>query len=269
MRLKFPAKVHIELTNKCNLHCSFCPRKYISENNDFISSDLWKPMIQECSKYKSTIMLHWRGESLLHPGFCELIDYAAGNNVDMELATNGILISEENISSLLKMKIISISIHNEKSFEKAIWLAEQKNKKYPLIQISFVSNESTVKTIMNEVIENSNLYSNLFNRVRLYEEHTVDGVFGANLIKRNELRKFCSKLNDLLVVSAKGSISRCTYLWECEDGFNANNSSLFEIWNSEQFLDFSRNYPDKRCGNCDQWSGATNGEIFDLNSKNQ
>lgn len=269
MRLQFPAKVHIELTNKCNLNCSFCPRQYINDDNDFIQDDLWKKLIQECSKHKSTVMPFWRGESLLHPRFCELIDYAADNNVDMELATNGILISEENVSSLMKMKIISISIHNEKSFEKAIWLAKQKNTKYPLIQISFVSNESTVKTVMNEVIENKKLYSNLFNRVRLYEEHSVDGVFGANLIKKNELRKYCSKLDNLLVVSANGYVSRCTYLWECEDGFNANNSSLFDIWNSQKYSDISRNYPDKRCENCDQWNGATNGEIFELNSENQ
>lgn len=266
MRLEFPAKVHIELTNKCNLSCSCCPRKYIKEDNDFISAELWERLIQECSKYKSTIMPFWRGESLLHPKFSELIDFAASKNVDMELATNGILINEKNISSLMKMKIVSISIHNEKSFEKAIWLAKQKNSKFPLIQISFVSSESTVNTIMKEVIENSKLYSSLFNRVRLYEEHTVDGVFGANSTKKEGLRKFCSKLDNLFVISARGSVSRCTYLWECEDDFDVNNSSIFEIWNSEKFIDISRNYPDKRCKNCDQWDGATNGEIYDLNS---
>ncbi len=76
--LDYPHRIVIELTPQCNLSCSMCPRNYVQTNDGYMSKDLWQRLIDDIAKTEpdAIVLPFWRGESLLHPHFIELIKYA-------------------------------------------------------------------------------------------------------------------------------------------------------------------------------------------------
>ena len=76
---EFPKRIEIELASSCNLRCIYCPRHYVDNLNGFIDLDLFKKLISEIEKYPDTVLvLHRRGESLLHPEFKEIFNAVSG-----------------------------------------------------------------------------------------------------------------------------------------------------------------------------------------------
>jgi MoaA/NifB/PqqE/SkfB family radical SAM enzyme len=263
----FPIRVHAELTAVCNLACSMCPRHFIEEKQGYMTWELWKKIVDECAQYENvTLIPFWRGESLLHPEFNRFIQYAHERVASVQITTNGILIGEDNLESLLLMDFISVSIHTKEGLDHAKWLLEQRNRRNasnPVLQISFVEGERTIDKYMMKLIEDKELGG--FDRIRLFEKHTEDGVFGASSKQHSqEERTFCNKLNDIIVIDVDGEISRCSYLWNCEEGLNVNNTSIYDIWHGELYQTIRKNYPDKKCAPCDQWGGVTRGKLYQL-----
>lgn len=263
----FPKRIHVELNAVCNLSCPMCPRHFVEEKPGFMTWELWKKIIDESSQYEDvSIIPFWRGESLLHPEFNAFIEYASNKVNSIQFTTNGMLISEKNIDALLKMDFISISIHNKLGLKNAKWLLNQRKSSKPHIQISFVEGEKTIDKFMNEIILDSELGG--FDRVRYFELHTEDGTFGANRNPRLEERIYCNKLNEILVIDVEGDISRCSYVWECEQELNVNKSSIYEIWHSKPYMKIRSKYPDQTCSKCDQWAGVTNGKLYKRDESN-
>ena len=108
MRFK---KIYLEISNICNLNCSFCPgtkraKKIMSINE--IASIL--PKIRPYSEY---LYLHLMGEPLCHPNLEEILRLADINEFKVIITTNGTLIKQMktlilNSKSLYKL---NISLH--------------------------------------------------------------------------------------------------------------------------------------------------------------
>ena len=64
-------KVYIEITNNCNLNCSFCNNN--KRDKKFITVTEFEKIIQEVKQYTKYIYLHVKGEPLLHPNIKEFI----------------------------------------------------------------------------------------------------------------------------------------------------------------------------------------------------
>ena len=103
-----------------------------------------------------------------------------------------------------------------------------------------------------------------FDGVRLYEEHSKDGVFGKSAYTLKAGRVYCQKLKDTLVVAYDGSVSRCNHVWFTEAGIGLNKISIEEAWTSKHMEKIRRDYPDTYCSACDQWTGHTCGESWRL-----
>ena len=58
-------KVYIEITNICNLNCSFCSNN--KREKKFMSVSDFSHIIDEVKKYTDYIYLHVKGEPLLNP----------------------------------------------------------------------------------------------------------------------------------------------------------------------------------------------------------
>ena len=79
---RFPLHLDIELTNRCNLNCKFCP--YHSEDAPFkpniyedMDFEMYKQIIDEGSKKGlKAVKLNYRGEPLLYDKLPEAIKYA-------------------------------------------------------------------------------------------------------------------------------------------------------------------------------------------------
>ena len=90
--------VYIEITNVCNLNCSFCPcGKDLSEKShgkrDFMSSELFERCISEASTVAETVYFHVLGEPTLHPGFGLFLKKLETTPLKLNLTTNGTTIA--------------------------------------------------------------------------------------------------------------------------------------------------------------------------------
>ena len=107
------AKVYIEITNVCNLDCSFCHGT--NRKGGFIDVDKFALFAKKAEPYTDHVYLHVMGEPLLHPQLGEIIDAASHAGLKASITTNGTLL-EKKLPLLLKkaskLYKISISLHS-------------------------------------------------------------------------------------------------------------------------------------------------------------
>lgn len=106
-------RIYVEITNVCNLNCSFCPKT--SRVHEFMSPVLFSKILHENKSLTHKFVLHLMGEPLLHPQFAELLSIADDEQVNVELTTNGTLLSDSMIEEILKHKSIihvNFSLHS-------------------------------------------------------------------------------------------------------------------------------------------------------------
>ena len=105
-------KIYIEITNICNLKCSFCPetkRKMQSMNlKDF------EEIICKIHKYTKLVCLHVKGEPLLHSNLEQILAILEKYNLKTNITTNGTLIKEklDIIKNSKAVRQINFSIHS-------------------------------------------------------------------------------------------------------------------------------------------------------------
>ena len=69
----------VEITKSCNLKCEYCPNKSFTDNNIFMDTDVYKSIIDQLP-HDIELQPVGVGESTLHPGFSEMIEYASTRN---------------------------------------------------------------------------------------------------------------------------------------------------------------------------------------------
>lgn len=101
-------KIYIEITNACNLSCPFCIKNTRKVN--YMTLDNYKYIINKIKNYTQEIYLHILGEPLLHPNILDFIEYAAKENLLVNITTNGYLIN--NLKNNDKIHRLNISLHS-------------------------------------------------------------------------------------------------------------------------------------------------------------
>lgn len=111
MRFK---KVYIEITNICNRNCTFCIKS--KRNKREMQIEEFSNIIDEVKKYTDYIYLHVKGEPLLHSKFKEIIDVCDLKHMQVNITTNGTLISKklDIIKNSKSIRQINISLHSYK-----------------------------------------------------------------------------------------------------------------------------------------------------------
>ena len=105
-------KIYVEITNSCNLKCSFCPEG--KRAKEFMSIDNFKHIINEIKEYTNLIALHVKGEPLLHPGLKEILNVCKENNILVNITTNASLL-EKNLDVILEsgaVRQLNLSLHS-------------------------------------------------------------------------------------------------------------------------------------------------------------
>lgn len=105
-------KAYLEITNQCNLRCSFCiwhhrpPRR--------MSPEEFAQVLRQVEPLAEMIYLHLMGEPLSHPQLGEILELCRQTGLPMNLTTNGTLL-EQQAPLLLHNPVIrrvSISLHS-------------------------------------------------------------------------------------------------------------------------------------------------------------
>jgi len=115
-------RIHLELTNVCNLNCAFCPKSVMRRPLGFMEEALAKRAISEIAANNlcEKITLHVMGEPTLHPRFFEILEHAAAEEQRIGLTTNGTTLGGDFGKRLLEYELhqvdISLQTPDEVSF---------------------------------------------------------------------------------------------------------------------------------------------------------
>lgn len=106
-----PNKAFLEITNVCNLDCSFCHKT--KREKRFISVDEFSVAAARLRPFAEYLYFHLMGEPLLHPRLAELFDIAGGLGFKVILTTNGTRLCEKAPVLLAAKPLhkVSISLH--------------------------------------------------------------------------------------------------------------------------------------------------------------
>ena len=109
MSKKF-TRIYVEITNYCNLSCSFCSKD--TREKKEMTVDEFRSVISKIKDYTENIYLHVKGEPLLHSHFDEILSICDENNVNLKITTNGTLLAKRK-DILLKHNIKQIEQKNK------------------------------------------------------------------------------------------------------------------------------------------------------------
>lgn len=117
-----PNKAFCEITNACNLHCSFChgtvrPIQYMTEPH-------FRHAASQIRPYADYLYFHLMGEPLLHPKLGTFLGIAGELGFRVILTTNGTLLSQKMpiLLSASALHKVSISLHAYEANEMGISL---------------------------------------------------------------------------------------------------------------------------------------------------
>lgn len=110
MRKKYK-KAYLEITNQCNLNCSFCPKT--KRTLSFMPLSQIKNAVVQIHRYTDYLYLHVMGEPLLHPELAKILKICEEEKLHVSITTNGTLLSSQK-EILLSANIykVQISLHS-------------------------------------------------------------------------------------------------------------------------------------------------------------
>ncbi len=105
-------KVYIEITNKCNLKCSFCPQG--KRKTGFMTLESFTKILDEIKPFTDYIYLHVKGEPFLHEKIGEILDISHEKGFKVNITTNSILIHKVHKKIIMKpaLRQLNFSLHS-------------------------------------------------------------------------------------------------------------------------------------------------------------
>jgi radical SAM protein with 4Fe4S-binding SPASM domain len=99
----YPIYVEISLINKCNYRCCFCAFDYTEYSGKMLAENILCETIRQMADCGvKSIVFAGTGEPLLHPGLINFVAHAVDCGIDVGLSTNGALLTEGKMVSLVK-----------------------------------------------------------------------------------------------------------------------------------------------------------------------
>lgn len=261
-------KIYIEITNNCNLDCSFCIKNKRSKK--FITLDEYSKVLKNIKPYTKYVYLHLMGEPLLHPKINEIIDMTSDIGINVNITTNGYLI--DRVVSNKNIRQLNVSLH---SFEdkykinldgylnKIFNTCEILNHNGTIINYRLWVNSKYYKEIINRLEEKYNtkikfnhngnftLKDNIF--ISKKEEFTWPTL---NSNEEGSSIGTCLALKDHIGILSNLDVVACCLDSNGDISFgNLNDNSLKDILSSKKFLklknEFENNIKsEKLCQNC-------------------
>lgn len=106
-------RIYIEITNVCNLNCSFCSSSNKVKRE--VTPEEFKEVLSKINNYTDYIYLHVKGEPLTHHNLDKILDITKEYNKKVCITTNGVFLKDK-LSILKKydnIYQINISLHSE------------------------------------------------------------------------------------------------------------------------------------------------------------
>jgi radical SAM protein with 4Fe4S-binding SPASM domain len=86
-------RAYIEISNICNVQCSFCP--VVERDKEVLAPKDFHKILKQVKPIAQEICLHLMGEPLAHPKIEEILDICEQEGVQIQLTTNGLLLKKK------------------------------------------------------------------------------------------------------------------------------------------------------------------------------
>ncbi|WP_147818802.1 radical SAM/SPASM domain-containing protein [Salidesulfovibrio onnuriiensis] len=279
---RFPTRVTLELTNRCNLNCTFCPRCYMEKERGFLDTALAKELLNEMAGHAPVAFVpFFRGESLLHPQWFEILSLAQEKAVgEIQFTTNASLLSSENIERILDLDLAFISfsldtrdpeLYNasrrgadfEKTMQNVLDFVRRRDERGVGTQVQVSAVETPEhKPGMDAFVD---YWRPIVDRVRVYVEHSTDGKPGSidEPLPDFEKRLPCFKPFSDMVVYWNGQVACCNHDWtRLVDGSplgDVSKDGIAGVWQGEPYVELRKKHLQASldgvnpCDGCDHW----------------
>ena len=110
-------KIYIEITNICNLKCSFCSTSHRKLKE--MAIDNFEEVLKKINNYTDYIYLHVKGEPLTHSKLDKILELTNKYNKKVCITTNGVFLKDklEILKKYNNIYQINISLHSENNKE--------------------------------------------------------------------------------------------------------------------------------------------------------
>ncbi|ACF14862.1 Radical SAM domain protein [Chloroherpeton thalassium ATCC 35110] len=122
--IQFPLnRTYLELTNHCNMDCTFCPYSHQTRQQGYLDFELLKKIVDGlvAQKITTTIELTGYGEPLMNPDWYRICKYIVDSGLKLNITTNGIVLTESTTKKVLELNpediIISLQTPDAESFK--------------------------------------------------------------------------------------------------------------------------------------------------------
>lgn len=167
MYMKRFKKIYIEITNICNLKCSFC--SIDNKEKKEMNKEEFEEVLKKINNYTDYLYLHVKGEPLIHSSFKDILKLCMKYNKKVNITTNGTLLKKRiNIIINSSVRQVNISLHSmvEDKLEDILEASKilSKNKIYVVFRFWVYNNKENdyIKRILNFYnIDNYNPNSNI------------------------------------------------------------------------------------------------------------
>ncbi len=105
-------KVNIEISNICNLQCSFCPE--VLRAKTLMDPELFEKIIKQLVPLTDQVCFHLMGDPLVHPQLSRFVDICEIYKMPIFLVTNGVLLKDQIAELLLHplFRQVNFSLHS-------------------------------------------------------------------------------------------------------------------------------------------------------------
>lgn len=265
-------KIYIEITNCCNLSCSFCSKT--SKPKRTMTIEEFKNIISKIKSHTDYIYLHVKGEPLLHKDLKEFLKIAEENDLKVNLTTNGTLFSQrvDDLKNSKALKKVNFSLHSENNypnyFENIFQSVDKLPKDITVIYRLWTLSNSTLDKKSTEIVEKLKDYYNLSPQIvdKLYKEQNVKISSNIYVDKDNEFiwpkvteeksNGYCHALKTHLGILVDGTVVPC-----CLDASGIINlgsiytDTLENIMTTERYRKLKKSFQDHKpsealCASC-------------------
>ena len=249
-------RIYIEITNVCNLNCSFCSKS--SKSNREMTSEEFKEVLSKINNYTDYIYFHVKGEPLTHHNLDKILDITKEYNKKVCITTNGVFLKEKLpiLKKYDNIYQINISLHSENNKKNYLEdIISSVNELSPYISYRFWTldnNKMDNKTkeyikILKKVYNKEEIYDGIKLKDKVYL--SLDNKFTWPSINNNYYneRGTCLGAKTQLAILSDGTVSIC-----CLDSEGVSNlgniylSTMEDILASDKYQNILKGFNDHK-----------------------
>lgn len=278
-------KIYIEITNTCNLSCSFCGKDHRVKES--ITLERFELILKTIDDYTDYIYLHVKGEPLLHPQLQKILNVCEKYHKQVNITTNGTLLKEkENELAHPIVRQINISLHSENNkenyLEEIFQVVDNLTDKIIIFRFWTMKDNRLDKKsteIVDSIVKYYHLSPEIVEKIKIekhvrinnhiYVDKANEFIWPSLDNDYHEEKGFCYALKDQLAILVDGTVVPC-----CLDGEgimklgNVYEDSMENILNSKKFQEMrngfcNRKVTEELCKHC----SFKNGLLVNQDSK--